>query len=230
MITAIIKLFFKLFFFTGRIGTSTAFLKPMKSEEEKECFERVKQGDKEAEEKLVAHNLRLVAHIVKKYKNSPYEQDELISIGSLGLLKAIRSYNLEHGNNFSTYASRCITNEILMLIRSDKKRLGDVSLDSEIATDKDGNSVTIKEVLPSSDEGIEEQTETKLLARSIIKLMSENLSKREFEIMSMRYGLDGDNPKTQQEIASMLGISRSYISRIEKQCIQIIKRKAADLL
>ena len=134
MIISLIKLLFKLFFFTGKIGVSEAFLKPLSLDEERDCFVKVKSGDKQAEEKLVAHNLRLVAHIVKKYKNLEYDTDELISIGSIGLLKAVRSYNLEHGNNFSTYASRCITNEILMLMRSDKKRQGDVSLDMEIAT------------------------------------------------------------------------------------------------
>lgn len=225
MITALIKLFFKLFFFTGRIGTRSAFLKPLKPEEEKEYFERIKDGDTQAEEELVSHNLRLVAHIAKKYKNIGYDTDELISIGSLGLLKAIRSYNLEHGNNFSTYASRCITNEILMLIRSDKKRQGDISLDTEIATDKDGNSVTIKEILPLPGDSIEEQTETKVLAENILNIMKNYLSKREYTVMTLRYGLDGNIPKTQEEIAKMLQISRSYISRIEKHSIDIIKGK-----
>lgn len=225
MITALIKLFFKLFFFTGKIGTRSAFLKPLNPEEEKEYFIKIKNGDKNAEDKLVSHNLRLVAHIAKKYKNCGYDVDELISIGSIGLLKAIRSYSLEHGNNFSTYASRCITNEILMLIRSDKKRQGDISLESEIATDKDGNTVTIKEVLPALECSIEEQTETKVLAEGVIKIMEKYLTKREYLVMKMRYGLDGEDVKTQEEIASILNISRSYISRIEKQSILKIKSK-----
>lgn len=223
MITAIFNLIFKLFFFTGRIGVRTAFVKPLSKDEEIECFKRVASGDKFAEEKLIEHNLRLVAHIVKKYKNVGYEQDELISIGSIGLLKAIRSYSLEHGNNFSTYASRCISNEILMLLRSDKKRQGDVSLDLEVATDKDGNSVTIKEILPSDGESVEEKTETKMLANSIKEIMNKYLSEREYQIMCLRYGIDCDRSMTQQEIADKLGISRSYISRIEKQSIQTIR-------
>ena len=229
MITTLFKLILRLFFFTGRIGTRAAFMKPLSHDEERECFQKIKLGDKLAEEKLIEHNLRLVAHIVKKYKNVGYEQDELISIGSIGLLKAIRSYDIDHGNNFSTYASRCISNEILMLLRSDKKRQGDVSLDAEIATDKDGNSVTVKEVLPACGESIEEKTETKMLASSIIGLMHECLTEREYEIMSMRYGLNGEVVKTQQEVADQLGISRSYISRIEKSCIEILRSHTKKL-
>ena len=230
MITAFLKLLFKLFFFTGRVNTSVAFLKPLTIDEERECFVKVKSGDKAAEEKLVAHNLRLVAHIVKKYKNSSYDTDELISVGSIGLLKAVRSYSMDHGNNFSTFASRCITNEILMMLRSDKKRVGDISLDTEIATDKDGNSVTVKDVLPASGETIEEKTETKMLASSIIKIMKENLSEREFTVLESRFGLNGKVPLTQNQIADQLGISRSYISRIEKQAINIIKSKSKTIL
>ena len=172
----------------------------------------------------------MVAHIVKKYKNSCYDSDELISVGSIGLLKAVRSYNIEHGNNFSTFASKCITNEILMLIRSDKKRQGDISLDTEIATDKDGNSVTVKDVLPASGETIEEKTETKMLASSIIQFMKDNLSKREYLVVELRFGLNGNIPLTQNQIAEKLGISRSYISRIEKQAIEIVRKKAHDVL
>ena len=220
----------KIFFFTGKISNGTAFLKPLSAEKEKLYFEKAKAGDKEAEEKLVEHNLRLVAHIVKKYKNSGYESEELISIGSIGLLKAVRSYNITHGNNFSTYASKCITNEILMLIRADKKRLHDISLDSEIAADKDGNSVTVKDILSPIGESLEEKIETKVMAANLIKLMKQTLSEREYKVLDLRYGLSSGVPKTQNEIASMLGISRSYISRIETYACGLIKSKVKDIL
>ena len=228
MLVSLIKLIFKLFFFTGRIERGKAFLKPLSREEEICCFEKIESGDKSAEEKLVAHNLRLVAHVAKKYSKCGYDADELISVGSLGLLKAVRTYKLDNGNNFSTYASKCITNEILMLMRSDKKRVGDVSLESEIASDKDGNAVRVKDVIPSSHEALEDGVETSVLASNIVEIMKRELSDREFLVMDLRFGLSGKPPQTQSQIAKVLGISRSYISRIESHAISVVRAHVDD--
>ena len=226
--SALFNLILKLFCFTGRIERSVAFLKPLSKDEEKDCFEKARLGDKAAEEKLIEHNLRLVAHVAKKYAKSGYETDELISVGSVGLLKAVRTYNLENGNNFSTYASKCITNEILMLMRSDKKRAGDISLEAEIASDKDGNSVRVRDVIPANHESLEEGVETKVLASNIVSIMKKELSDREFKVMDLRFGLSSGTPLTQNQIAEIMGISRSYISRIETHATNVIKSHIKD--
>jgi len=225
ILSTFFNLLCKLFFFTGRIDRGKAFLKPLSQEKEREYFVKLQSGDKSAEEKLVAHNLRLVAHIVKKYNKTGYDIDELITIGSIGLLKAIRSYNLENGNNFSTYASKCITNEILMMFRSEKKRSGDISLEAQIAMDKDGNAVRVKEVIPANHESLEESAEIKVLAGDIIKIMYECLTDREIKVMEYRFGLNSKPVLTQSQIAERLGISRSYISRIESHAISVLKEK-----
>ena len=223
MFSAIFHFIMRLFCFAGRIERSKAFLKPLEPAKEREYFLKAKQGDGFAEEKLIAHNLRLVAHVAKKYSKCGYDTDELISVGSFGLLKAVRTYNIDGANNFSTYASKCITNEILMMLRSDKKRAGDVSLESEIASDKDGNAVTIKDVIPASHESLEDGVETKVLASNVIDIMRNELSEREYNVMCMRYGIGGETPQTQNEIAKRLGISRSYVSRIETHAIEVVR-------
>ncbi len=225
MFLSLFKLLFKLFFFAGRIEKGKAFLKPLTKVDEQECFMQMKNGDKQAEEKLIAHNLRLVAHIAKKYSKSGYEIDELISVGSVGLLKAVRSYSIENGNNFSTYASKCVANEILMLLRSDKKRQNDISLESEISSDKDGNAVRIKDVLPASHDNLEDVVETSVLASNVCRLMKRELSEREYSVMELRFGLSGKTPLTQDEVAREIGISRSYVSRIETKAIETIRQK-----
>ena len=219
--SSLFALIAKLFFFTGRVETKRAFEKPLSPEEEKKYFEKMKKGDKLAEEILIKHNLRLVAHIAKKYKNSPISMEDLISIGSIGLMKAIKSFTYEKGNSFSTYASRCIDNEILMTFRSDKKEASTVYLDEVISVDKDGNNLSLYEILKDDSKPIDEQVENKIIYKKIEKIINEKLNDREREIIFKRYGLCGYIQKTQNEIAEELNISRSYISRLEKKLFRL---------
>ena len=222
-ISGLISLLSKLLLFTGRVETKNAFDKPLTSAEEKDCFLKMKEGNKKAEEKLIKHNLRLVAHIAKKYRNSSIDNEDLISIGSIGLMKAIKTFSYDKGNNFSTYASRCIENEILMTFRSDKKNAPAVYLDEVISVDKDGNDLSLYEVLKDNAPGVEVTIENKILFKKIETIINNNLDEREKEIIVKRYGLFGEKPKTQIELAAELNISRSYISRLEKRAISIIK-------
>ena len=215
-------LFDKIMLLFGKVSTEKAFAKPLSIEEEKECFSRLKNGDKSAEEKLIKHNLRLVAHVSKRYRNS-FAQDELISVGSIGLLKAIKSYNYDKGSSFSTYATRCINNEILMLIRSEKKHNNQVYLDDAISIDKDGNEISLIEVLSDQCEEIESIVDNKIMFEKILSIINKKLSDREKEVIFMRYGICGYSQYTQFEISEILGISRSYISRIEKHALQVLK-------
>lgn len=213
----------KLFFLTGKVETKNAFEKPLSSEDEKAYFTKMKNGDHEAEEILIKHNLRLVAHIAKKYRNSNFDNDDLISIGSIGLMKAIKTFSYDRGNSFSTYASRCIENEILMTFRSDKKNASAVYLDEVISVDKDGNNLSLYEILNDDEVAVDIQVENKILFKKVEDVIKSKLSKREQEIIIKRYGLLGEVPKTQNELANELQISRSYISRLEKKAIDIIK-------
>ena len=209
-------------FFFGRIGGEKAFEKPLTLQQEQECFKQLSMGSKQAEETLVKHNMRLVAHVAKKYKNN-LPQDELISVGSIGLLKAIKSFSYNKGSSFSTYATRCINNEILMLIRSDKKYANQVYLEDVISTDKDGNEICLMEVLPESTDNIFDVVHNKIAFEKIVGIIKECLTQRERQVIYMRYGICGYDQYTQIEISNKLGISRSYISRIEKHAIQVIK-------
>ena len=222
-LTGFFNLLAKLFFFTGRIETKHAFEKPLTSEEEKKYFLKMKNGNKDAEEILIKHNLRLVAHIAKKYKNKSYEIEDLISIGSIGLMKAIKTFSYEKGNSFSTYASRCIENEILMNFRSDKKNASTVYLDDIISVDKDGNNLSLYEILRDGSPNVDKQVENKILYKKIESIICKHLIEREKEIIIKRYGLMGNIPKTQIELADELKISRSYISRLEKKAIKLIR-------
>ena len=222
-LSSLFSLLAKLLFFTGRIDTKNAFDKPLNAKEEKECFTKMKNGDKNAEEKLIKHNLRLVAHIAKKYKNSNIELDDLISIGSIGLMKAIKTFSYEKGNSFSTYASRCIENEILMTFRSDRKNASAVYLDDVISVDKDGNNLSLYEILKDNEPSVSLQVENKIIYKKIEKVLKEKISPRERDIIIRRYGLMGEAPKTQIELAEELKISRSYISRLEKKALSTIK-------
>lgn len=217
------KLLGKILFWTGRIDTNKTFEKPLSEQEEKDTFLAMKNGNKEAEEKLIKHNLRLVAHISKKYKNSSVDQDDLISIGTIGLMKAIKTFDYSKGNSFSTYASRCIENEILMNFRSNKKNAQAVFLDDIISTDKDGNKLSLYEVLCDNAPSVDTQIENKILYKKIEKIVLTKLEPREKEIIIKRFGLLGEQPKTQFELADELKISRSYISRLEKKAIKSIQ-------
>lgn len=229
MIKALLNLLSKIFFFTGRLKINNVFDKPLSQEEESECFKKMKQGDKQAEEKLIKHNLRLVAHIVKKYNFAKIEQDELISVGSIGLMKAIKSYDTEKGNSFSTYASRCIQNEILMMVRSQRKFINEVSLEDKVKTDKEGNEVSLIDVLEDASEHVQDKAEIQIIYQKIIDIINTSLNEREKEIIFLRYGIGGSVPKTQNEVAKELNISRSYISRIEKKALNQIRDQAKFL-
>lgn len=229
MIKALLNLLSKIFFFTGRLKINNVFDKPLSQEEESECFKKIKQGDKQAEEKLIKHNLRLVAHIVKKYNFAKIEQDELISVGSIGLMKAIKSYDTEKGNSFSTYASRCIQNEILMMVRSQRKFINEVSLEDKVKTDKEGNEVSLIDVLEDASEHVQDKAEIQIIYQKIIDIINTSLNEREKEIIFLRYGIGGGIPKTQNEVAKELNISRSYISRIEKKALNQIRDQAKFL-
>ncbi|MCL2598321.1 MAG: RNA polymerase sporulation sigma factor SigK [Firmicutes bacterium] len=211
----------KVFFFTSYVNNKGSFPKPLSSEDEKKYLEAYKEcGDEHAKEMLIRHNLRLVVHIAKKYTNSNAEADDLLSVGSIGLIKGINSFQFGKGSALATYAAKCIENEMLMYLRANKKHKCNVSIYESIGVDKDGNEITRMDVLPAHGEEVEKEVETRVMYQAIIKDMLNALSEREQNIVSMRYGLDGDKPLTQIEVAEKLGICRSYVSRIEKKAIK----------
>ena len=182
-------------------------------------LQKLKEGDEEARNILIERNLRLVAHVAKKYSTCRVDQDDLISIGTRGLIKGINSYDLSKNIKLSTYTSRCIDNEILMHLRSTKKLGAEVSLEDTIGKDKDDNVVTLQDVLENNDKNIEDEVDLKMKMKTLYNKMKEVLKDREKLIIELRFGLDGNKPKTQNQIADMLGISRSYVSRIETKAI-----------
>ena len=194
------------------------FDKPLSSEEENKCIEGLLKGDKESRNKLIEHNLRLVAHIVKKYETKDISADDLISIGTIGLIKGIDSYSINKGVKLTTYAAKCAENEILMYFRSNKKYNNNISLEDIIGHDKDGGDITLMDVLKENSINIENTIEFKDNIRSLSKYLNV-LNKRELEIIKMRYGLLNEEEKTQKEISKKLHISRSYVSRIEKRAL-----------
>ena len=191
-----------------------AFLSPLSQEEEKECLQKLKQGDLKAKEMLILHNMRLVAHVAKKYQNDEDEIEDLISIGTIGLLKAVSSFDYNFGNRFATYAIRCIENELLMYFRKSKKRKMEVSLYEPIGTDKEGKQIHLMEVLLVDDVDVAKQMEIRRDIDLIKKNLEASLSAREALIIKKRYGLCGENEMTQREIAQSMGISRSYVYNI----------------
>lgn len=224
-----VSLFFTLcsmLYFALHVTGSGSFPRPLSAKEEQACFEAMAQGDAQARAKLIEHNLRLVAHIIKKYYSSFKDQEDLISIGTIGLIKAVSTFNAKKGTRFATYASRCIENEILMYLRRNSKTKMEVSIDEPLNVDWDGNELLLSDILGTDEDTIykdlENEAERKLLIKAINKLSS-----REKLIVKMRFGLD--NPegeeKTQKEVADLLGISQSYISRLEKKIMQRLKRE-----
>jgi RNA polymerase sporulation-specific sigma factor len=184
----------------------------------------MKQGDKEAKEKLISHNMRLVAHVVKKYSGAA-ETDDLISVGSIGLIKAINTYDETKGTGLATYTARCIENEILMLLRANKKHANDVSLSDPIGTDKDGNELSLIDLLCEKEDAVFSQVDRSIEREKLISFLKANLSKREYTVICLRYGLKCKRPYAQREVAKFLQISRSYVSRIEKKVLEKLKNK-----
>ena len=204
------------------------FPEPLSAEEEKNCLEQMAKGDEEARNILIERNLRLVAHVAKKYSNSKVDQDDLISIGSIGLIKGINSFNPSKSVKLSTYVSRCIDNEILMFLRSTKKLGAEVFLEDPIGKDKDDNTVTLQEVLENNEKNIEDEVDLKFKIKKLYQKMKEVLKLREKTILELRFGLDGNKPKTQNEIAKSMGISRSYVSRIETKAIEKLAKEIKE--
>ena len=211
----ILEIFCSNIFLTGYISGNNTFPQPLDEKEEAKYLELLKSGDKNAKGVLIERNLRLVAHIVKKYQIPNKDIDELISIGTVGLIKAIDSFDASKGTRLATYASRCIENEILMLFRSNKKQKGETFLHDPIGVDKEGNEISLIDVLSSDKDSVVEKVESNIQIRALYAKINTALSEREGEIIRMRYGLVDGKCKTQREIASLLGISRSYVSRKE---------------
>lgn len=203
----------------------TPFLEPLSAEEETLYLKRYAAGDKEAGDILIERNLRLVAHIVKKYVGADREQDDLISIGTIGLIKAVQTFRPEKGNKLVTYAAKCIENELLMMLRAEKKKAKDVSLYDPIGTDKEGNAISLLDVIEYLDPDVVEKEALKDNVRKMYLALNEVLSDTEKEIVCLRYGLGGGKEFTQREIAERMGISRSYVSRIEKRALQKLRAK-----
>lgn len=214
----------RIVFFTGTIGTKNAFPKPLGKDEEERYLLLAESGDKEAKDVLVRHNMRLVAHIAKKYTGSA-EQDDLISVGSIGLIKAIGTYKIGVGTSFATYSARCIENEILMLIRANKKHKTTVSLTEPVGTDKDGNELTLIDLLFEKEDCVFENVERSIQKDKLLNQMQRLLTPREFRVICLRYALKGGVPLAQREVAIAMKISRSYISRIEKHAIEKLRAK-----
>ena len=216
----ILELFCTNFFLTGYISGNNTFPQPLDEKEEEKYLELLKSGDKKAKGVLIERNLRLVAHIVKKYQIPNKDIDELISIGTVGLIKAIDSFDASKGTRLATYASRCIENEILMLFRSNKKQKGETFLHDPIGVDKEGNEICLIDILSSEGDSVLEIVENNIQIGVLYEKIDSILSKREKQIIQMRYGLLDGNIKTQREIAAILNISRSYVSRIEKKALK----------
>jgi len=206
-----------------KVSYTQSFPPPLPPAEEAKYFRAMKNGDMKARSKLIEHNLRLVAHIVKKYCTPNQNQDDLISIGTVGLIKAIDTFDIDNGTRFATYAGKCLQNEILMYFRAQKKLSSEVSLSDPIDTDKDGNPLTYLDII-SVDDTIAEDIDRKTKGERAMKYILHELPERERRILVLRYGLDGGAPMAQREVADILGISRSYVSRIEKAALSRLEK------
>ena len=199
-----------------------SFPPPLNKDEERDAFQRMREGDKKARELIIERNLRLVSHIIRKYYSAYPNPDELLSVGSYGLIKAVDSFRSEYGTRFATYGARCVQNEILMYFRRQKKLQNEVSINDTIDVDKDGNPLTYLDVI-SVDESIAEDIDLKIHTTKLLRLVKEVLESRERQIITLRYGLEGYRPMTQREVATYLKISRSYVSRIEKRALERLR-------
>ena len=222
MLNGILSLFSSFIHFILGINTPQSYPPPLSQSEEEKLFCEKDQGSKKAREKLILHNLRLVSHIVRKYYGTAKNQEDLVSIGTLGLVKAVDTFKRDSGAKFATYASKCIQNEILMHIRSQKKLSSEISLNDVIDVDRDGNLLTYLDVV-SSDESLEDDVSKQIISDKALKVIDRVLTPREKRIIVLRFGLNGKKPMTQKGIADALGISRSYVSRIEKSAIEKVR-------
>jgi RNA polymerase sporulation-specific sigma factor len=223
MFANLLNLLKRVFFFTGYF-TNSSYPKPLSAEEEVKCLNAYKEGDSDAREKLICHNMRLVAHIAKKYNNT-LDTDDLISIGSIGLIKGIESYKQGKGTTLATYLARCIENEILMTLRSNKRYKNTVYLNEQLGIDSDGNEFTLMDVLAVGEESVFSKVELSILKEKLLELIETHLNQREQQIILLRFGLLGDAPLTQLQTAERLNISRSYISRIETKALVKLRGK-----
>lgn len=205
------------------LSARSSFPKPLEPEEERKLILELAEGNKDAERKLIEHNLRLVVHVSRKYVHTGFDSDDLISIGSIGLIKAVHTFRPEAGK-LTTYASRCIENEILMQLRSNRKNKGVILLGDSIGTDKDGNELSLEELLGTDENVVPDAVETSIESRRALKLMDEVLDEREKTVVRMRCGLLDGEPQPQHVVAKTLGISRSYVSRIEKKALEKLRR------
>ena len=208
-------------------GTAGSFPKPLSAARERECLERCAAGDLEARNILVEHNLRLVAHIIKKYYTQSTDQEDLISIGTIGLIKAVNTFRTDKGIKLATYAARCIENEILMYFRGQKKLQGEVSLNEALDTGPEGDALYLGDVVGEEDTMLEE-LQSKEDRRLLHQLLARELTPREADVLRRRYGLDGHLPQTQRQVAAHYGISRSYVSRIEKKALHKLEEALRD--
>lgn len=211
-------------FFILHVCGDGTFPKPLSEKQEREYLEKSKGGDLDARNKLVEHNLRLVAHIIKKYYGVQSEQDDLVSIGTIGLIKAVNTFDPDKNIRLSSYASRCIENEILMYFRNKKKSAQDISLNETIDTDKDGNPLTLLDIM-AVDDSILDDLDLKLNSKKLEQFIDEELDERERKIIILRYGLNGREPLTQKKVAQKLNISRSYVSRIETKALKLLRKR-----
>lgn len=221
MFSSLLELLKRVFFLTGYFSNGS-YPQPLSPAEEAKCLERMHAGEKQARDKLICHNMRLVAHIAKKYGKN--DLDDMISIGSIGLIKGVESYSAEKGTTLATYLARCIENEILMTLRSNKRYQNTVYLQNTLGVDNDGNEYTLMDVLAVNGDSVFHQAETSILRQNLLKIIRECLNEREQKIILMRYGLEEDStPLTQLQTAKKLGISRSYISRIESRALEKLR-------
>lgn len=223
ILTLLMQTFSNLFFFALHLSGTSSFPPPLSAKRERECLEAMKKGDVNAKNELIEHNLRLVAHIIKKYYSNSVQQDDLISIGTIGLIKAINTFDTEKGARLATYAARCIENEILMQFRSQKKSAQDISVNEPIDTDSEGNPLTLMDIISTEDEIVDDIYKISMLNK-LSHEVSQIKNPREKAIIMMRYGLDGSKPMTQLEVSKRLNISRSYVSRIEKKALQELRK------
>ena len=225
LLELIISLIMKIPVLLGFINGNGTFRKPLSAKEESRLLDEMSKGNMQARDTLIERNLRLVAYVAKKYSNSGKEQDDLISIGTIGLIKALNTFNKEKGIRFATYGVRCIENEILMCLRAEKKLVNEVSLNEPIGYDYEGNEINLIDVLADGEESVFNEVNLKLNTVMLYNAIESELNEKEKEIINLRYALTGGNPLTQREIAKMLGISRSYVSRIEKKAISKLALK-----